>query len=581
MLKRAFLVSTLVALAASGSTAVSLAAGRHGGGFGFGAAPEAIIPASADLYVGLNLEGAQGAALSQLWAAYQTHPGTAAALAHLQTALGRTSLLPASRLLSSFGARVGIAIWTPGATGPAAQPGATGPAAQLRAGPTARLRAGPAAQPRVALVAPLRVSTFLSGTGPLAGLASFSPIASYLGTTVYRVTFRDGGTAYGEIVAGDGVLTTDLDTAERVVDAATFHLPALATSAGFVTATAQLPQPRALTFYVTPHFFRRVAARGANGALPGQAPMVPGALQQPYAGAVVAAPDGLSIVSSVQHVSPGLLHLSPNAGASVVGSNALLYASVDDLAAMLASPGVLPANALTRLQVQSGIAVQRDILPLIRHEVVVDVNDEVSDVLLVAREASAGSSQTVPALPGSIELATWVDEPGAAEQSVARLVAAISRLVRQQGLGASAGPPVIKMTLPDGSTAYGIRALPGVSYTVRGHWLLLSTSLRADLSAARVPLAADAGYQAALARLAGAGPLVSVEYTNVTRLLTVVDAWLAFVKSRPSTGIAPGTFSTWRQQIKPLIAPLHSIVAVARRVGASGEQGRTFITIKP
>src|SRR5205085_1683440 len=158
-----------------------------------------------------------------------------------------------------------------------------GPAAQLRAGPTARLRAGPAAQPRVALVAPLRVSTFLSGTGPLAGLASFSPIASYLGTTVYRVTFRDGGTAYGEIVAG----------------------------------------------------------------------------------AVVAAPDGLSIVSSVQHVSPGLLHLSPNAGASVVGSNALLYASVDDLAAMLASPGVLPANALTRLQVQSGIAVQRDILPLI------------------------------------------------------------------------------------------------------------------------------------------------------------------------------------------------------------------------
>ena len=75
--------------------------------------------------------------------------------------------------------------------------------------------------------------------------------------------------------------------------------------------------------------------------------------------------------------------------------------------------------------------------------------------------------------------------------------------------------------------------------------------------------------------------MVSVEYTNVTRLLTVVDAWLAFVKSRPSTGIAPGTFSTWRQQIEPLIAPLRSIVAVARQVGASGEQGQTFMTIKP
>jgi hypothetical protein len=574
MLKRAFLVSTLVALAVSGSTAVSLAAGWHGGGFGFGAAPESLIPASADLYVGLTLGGAQGAALSQLWAAYQTHPGTAAALAHLQTALGRTSLLRASRQLSSFGTRAGIAIWTPATTGPGAQPRVTGPTVQPSA-------AGPAAQPRVALVTQLRVSTFLSGTGPLAGLASFSPIARYLGTTVYRVTFKDGGTAYAEIVAGDGVLTTDLDTAQRVVDAATFHMPALATSAGFVTATAQLPQPRALTFYVTPHFFRRLAARGANGALPGQAPMVPGALRQPYAAAVVAAPGGLSIVSSVQHMPPGLLHLTPNAGASVVGSNALLYASVDDLAAMLASPGVLPANALTRLQVQSGIAVQRDILPLIRHEVVVDVNDEVSDVLLAAHVASAGSSQTVPTLRGSIELATWVNEPGAAVQSVARLVAAISRLARQQGQGAPAGPPVIKMTLPDGSPAYGIRTLPGVSYTVRGHWLLFSTSLRADLSAARVPLAADPSYQAALARVAGAGPLVSVEYINVTRLLAVVDAWLAFVKSRPSMGLAPGTFSTWRQQIEPLIAPLHSIVAVGRRVGAGGEQGQTFITIRP
>jgi hypothetical protein len=177
-------------------------------------------------------------------------------------------------------------------------------------------------------------------------------------------------------------------------------------------------------------------------------------------------------------------------------------------------------------------------------------------------------------------LVTWVDEPRAAEHSVARLVVAISRLARQQGQGAPVGPPVIKMRLPDGSTAYGIRALPGVSYTVRGHWLLLSTSLRADLSAARVPLAADPAYRAALARVAGPGPLVSVEYINDTRLLAVVDAWLAFVKSRPSTGLAPGTFSTWRQQIEPLIAPLHSIVAVARRVGASGEQGQTFITIK-
>src|SRR5205823_6381729 len=151
--------------------------------------------------------------------------------------IGETSLRRVNRVLSALGARAGVAIWAPAAN-------------------------DPDAQPRVAIVAQLRAATFLSGTGPLADFASFAPIASYRGTTVYRVMFRGGGTAYGEILAGDGVLTTDLGTAERVVDAATFHRPALATSAGFVTATAQLPQPRMLTFYVTPHFLRRVPQAG-------------------------------------------------------------------------------------------------------------------------------------------------------------------------------------------------------------------------------------------------------------------------------------------------------------------------------
>jgi hypothetical protein len=35
-----------------------------------------------------------------------------------------------------------------------------------------------------------------------------------------RSSFKSGGTAYGEIVAGDGVLATDLGTAERARDRA-------------------------------------------------------------------------------------------------------------------------------------------------------------------------------------------------------------------------------------------------------------------------------------------------------------------------------------------------------------------------
>lgn len=553
MIKRSFLVSILVAFVVAGSAALSIGASWRGGIFG-ASAPESVIPASADLYLGVDHGGAQGAALSQLWAAYQSHPGTAAAVARLEGMMGARSLGQANSLLSSFGDRLGLALWEP---------------------------ANVHAQPQIAIVAQIRVTSFLSPGGPLTGLASLVPATTYQGTVVYRVLMKDGSSAYGAVVGGDGVLTTDLPTVERVIDTATYHAPSLASDPSFVATMATLPADRALTFYITPHFLAQ-AQRAARST--GASVMTPAgslnAFQHPYGVAVVAAPDGLSIVSSPLTVPAGSINTTPNAGASVVGSNAVLYLSIGNLAATLFNSGLLPANTLSKLQAQTGIMVQRDVVPLISHEVVVDVNDEASPLLdAAAAGASGGSaSQSVPTLPGSIELATWVDSPDAALASMRRLAGVLLHALQSKS-ATIAPPPLSSTSLPDGSTAYNITALPTVSFTFRGHWMLLSTNLSADVQAAKVPLSADPDYQAALVHVAGPGPLVSVQYLNVSRLLAVVDAWLAFTQAH-SKQVSASDVATWHQ-FEPLVAPLRNIMSVTHQVGPTSEQGQAFITIKP
>lgn len=555
MVKRSILSSVLVALIVASSTVLAMGASVRGGVFG-AAPPQAIIPASADLYMDINRGGTQGAALSQLWAAYQSHPGTSAAIARLGAMLGAGTMAQANSLLSSLGDRLGLAVWLP--------PSLT----------------NSKAQPRVALVAQVKLSSFLGGKGLLTGMDTLVPALTYQGTTVYRLVAKDGSmTGYASVVSGDGVLATDLKTVESVIDAATFHAPSLANSPDFMTATAALPVDRLLTAYISPHFFT-VALKSARTSMVSGAAVA--ALRHPYALAVVAAPDGFSMVTSVQTVPAGTINTTPNAGAGVVGGNAILYASVSGIASMILNSGVLPPNTLSQLQMQTGIMIQRDVLPLISHEVVIDVNDETSPLLVAAAASTAGGAgQSVPTLPGSIELASWVESPLAARHAMAHLASALERLIAQQNKQGQSGtlpPPLKATTLPDGSIAYDITALPTVSFTFRGHWMILSTNLNADIQNAQAPLSADPAYQAALAHVAGAGPLVTVEYLNASRLLKLVDAWLGFAQAHGAVKAAD--LATWHQ-VEPLIAPLRNIISVTRQVGANGEQGRVFITIKP
>src|SRR5690242_7912295 len=108
----ALVVSACIAL-------VCMGASVRGGALGTGN-PAVVISASADIYMEIDRGGTQGSALTALWQAYQSHPGTAAALAPLRSALGMGSTLPANTLLTSWGDRAAIALWMP--ADPKAQP---------------------------------------------------------------------------------------------------------------------------------------------------------------------------------------------------------------------------------------------------------------------------------------------------------------------------------------------------------------------------------------------------------------------------------------------------------------------------
>lgn len=578
MFKRILLALCLVAVTLGSVAGRGQAAGLRGG-TQLGAAPQNLIPASADLYLAVNSGNGQIKALQHLAAVYRAHPGTAAALRRLLAgatgAGGGVPLTPGSTrsMLSEFGGHAALALWLPAV-------------------------ATSKATPRVALVAQLKQSALsqLSSLSMMSkGLGSLTPATVYRGVPIFMATSTQTSTpgtkstAYVSLVSSDVAIATDLATMEQVVDAATFHAPSLASSAGFLNAVAALPAEPALMVYITPRFVKiaQQAAQSASKTLPpsAQLPMTPMTLHQPFAVAVSAAADGLSIVTSALPGMPATV--TPNAGAGVVGSNAVLYASLNDVAAMLMASGAVPAKALAQVEVQTGIAIGRDVLPLLSHEVVIDVNDETSALVLAASQAGGTSSQAVPTLPGSIELAMWVDSPAVALQSMRRIAAALLRLQQKQGQGqAPSGPALVPTTLPDGSTAYNITALPTISFTIRGHWLIVSTNLRADISSAQVPLASDPGYQAALAHVSDTGSLLSVQYVNMSRLLKVADAWIAYAAAHPSTGSSSSgtsgstqlTVADWKQ-VEPLIAPVQSIISATRQV-AGGQQLAMFITIR-
>lgn len=638
MLTRKLVIPSLVALiVVTGTTAVSLAASLHGGMLG-SAAPENIVPATADLFVSIDRGDTQGPALAQVWNTYRNHPGAAAALAHLGANVNQVgqALHTLSTILAPFGDRAGLALWAP-ASGP------NGAYAPLTSN----------VQPSFAIIAQLKMPNLLGGQMPLSGLATLTPASTYRGIQIYTITFKHGtGSGYACVVSGDGVLTSDMKTVMKVIDTATYQAPALATDPSFATAVASLPAPRLLTVYVGPRFLTFAQRFSSLLSQPRRSvqfgPTVPASLMHATALAVVATPDGFGVTTSALPEPASALHIDPNAAAGVLASNAILYTSQDNLAATLAASGLLSGTTgkqLATFEQQTGVNVQRDLLSWMNGEYALNLNTSVSPVvgLLLAStrtgSVSAPTLLTPPAVPGSLELTWHVDDPAMVQQSLNRVFAALLHALNKSSTGAlSTTIRFNTTTLPDGTQVHLLSALPGVGYAFRGHWLILSTNVMNDASGLAA-LTTNQDYAAALARVAGTGPTLNVSYLDVSRLLAVVDKWIAFTSMPAKTGAgaaplaghaglgaAPLRYShislsaaqaaspllktavpllhhvismaisvdntmqhgilkqsaptlSWRQ-VEPLIAPLHSLVSVTRLVGTSDAQLQAFLTVR-
>jgi len=562
MFKLKLALSIVVAAMIIGaSTAVTMAANLRGGTLA-AMTPAAVLPASTDVYFEVNRFGQQGINLTTLADVYKAHPGAAAALGRLETALGPTAVGVFNTLLTAFSYHVAIAVFAPSAN----NGGVAG----------------------AAVVAQLKQSTLNTpGANPLNGLATFTPLgSSYMGLPLYRATLTGGaGSVYAAIVQGDGVLATDLPTLKRIIDSATGHTASLAMDQDFMNTTAQVPAQRAFTIYTS----RRLAQLLYQSLLPTMSSVTIGGmmgtatsmafgelkrlLDRPYAVGVVAQPNGFAVDTSYIPVSVSQLTTTPNNGASAVGNTAILYESLDNLAGLLTASGALTPQTVGQLNSQLGINFNRDVLSLFRGELVLDVNDETSPTLQRLLLVGGLGGVTPPNLPGSVEIATEVQDPAAAQQSINRLVSA---LLRSSG-SSLATSPFSRTTLSDGSVAYTVTGLPDVGYTFRGRFLIFSAALSQDIRALQVPLSSAADYANALTHVYGAGPLVSLQYVNLARLYSVVDRYLAFASASGGSSVR-STIAQF-QAYEPLLTPFQNAATATRQVGVAEEQSLNWVTI--
>ncbi len=552
------------------------------------AALDSILPANTDIYIAFNHSSDAQAALTGLWNTYNRHAGTAAAIARLQSAYGKEpgvnkSCVDAQRkatsLLNSIGDGIGMAVWLP--------------------------PDGSKADPQVALLAQLKIVNLLANGGgdQLRDIGSTSNDATYRGTQIYKVSARgvcgSGASAgYAALVSNDLVFAQTRATIERIVDASQARTATLAGDRDYRATLAALPSSRLLTVYVA----RRAAAlaeteinrlntSSSTSALTTQQQrqlraVLPNFVR-PYGMDIAVSADSVSLDTSavpIATVANAARYTTPNEGATVVGGNTILYASQANLAAALKPYlGLLPPGQLRQLEQQTGIDVQRDLLDWMNGEYIVDVNDSVSPLATDKNIApslisglTGGSSRTAstrtPAmpLPGAAEIAWHVDNPAGVQRSLDRIIAAANRQAGSSSFHLTA------TTLPDGTVLHTVPNVPGVGYALHGHWLIFSSNLAADAAPRATTLAGDVDYKAVMGRVFHPAALGGVEYLSVTRLLSLVDRWIAYTNSAN-----PGTIPTadWTR-VEPVVAPLHSVLAYLQLSGRQDATFRLVVTVK-
>jgi len=553
------------------------------------AALDSILPANTDIYVAFNHSSDEQTTLTKLWNTYNRHAGTAAAVTRLQSAYGKEpgvnkSCVDAQRkatsLLNSIGDEVGMAIWLP--------------------------PDGSKADPQVAVLAQLKIVNLLvnGGSNQLRDIGSTSNDATYRGTQIYKVSARGAcgsgaGAGYAALVSNDLVFAQTKAPIERIVDASQSRVATLTSNKDYGATLAALPSSRLLTVYVA----RRAAALaqkgidrldsngGASSLTTRQQRQLRAMLPnfaRPYGMDIAVGADSVSLDTSaipIATVADTARYATPNGGATVVGGNAILYASQANLAAALKPYfGLIPPGQLHQMEQQTGIDVQRDLLDWMNGEYIIDVNDSVSPLaadkniapslvsgLIGGGSRTASTRASAMPLPGAVEMAWHVDNPAGVQRSLDRILAVVNRQT-----GSSSSVRLTATTLPDGTVLHTSPSVPGVGYALRGHWLIFSSNLAADAAPRAATLAGDSDYKAVLGRVSGSAALGGVEYLNVTRLLSLVDRWIAY-----TNGVNPGTIPTadWTR-VEPVVAPLHSVLAYSQLSGKRDAMVHLVVTVK-
>lgn len=575
MSKLKLIAATSAALVLGGGAALSanVYVSATQAGLSFSPAPiTSILPATTAVYLDYNHSGGQQAALNHLVALYKAHPGTSTALAALQGMVGKgaspltksclNDLGKPNSLLSAIGADAGLAVLlnAKGSTGDAA------------------------------IVAQIKITTILANGGGVQfkDLGKTTPVASYKGTSIYRFSFSGkcgagSGTTSGyiSVFAGDLVYAGKLDTIHKMIDVSK-GAASLSGNGDYAKTVAQLPSSRLVTVYVAKNVTSLLQqALNKQLATPGLSSSARQTLQglpnvnRPYAFDVALLGNGMTIDTSA--IPGAMSETTPNAGATIAGSNSILYASSYNLARTLRTVlKLVPAKQIASFQGATGVNLDRDVFSWMSGEYFLNLNSATTPLVsafnssLAAGVSGGSTPKKLPAPPpGALELGWHVANAASTQASLDRIGKAVGKALTH-----SSAPFFSAAKGPGGTTLHLIASLPGIGYAFRGNWLIFSSNIQGD-AAPSGALTSAADYHAAIAHLGGAKP-TAVFFMSTRRLLSLIDTYVAYIHTVSPKTVSPGQW----QQVRALIAPFTSILSYAEKASATDATGHVLVTIQ-
>jgi len=400
--------------------------------------------------------------------------------------------------------------------------------------------------------------------GALAGVAG--------GLTGGAATIPSAGgatpSAYLGVLGNDAVVGTNLQAIKSAVDAYTGAAPSVDKTAAFAKTVGKLPSGRFMTTFVNVtsseesalSSLSSVAGSKVGSKLKGCGTPVaaaPGSFS--VAAALSAEPDGILFTTSPVYSSGSLATMTSfkgtsNAAASLFPGSTIGFASLGDLgtlasevvlalskSAALSSVDCAASDPFKAFTTATGLDLNNDVLSW--------MHGELSVALLPVGSPATYKDKGDPLAATSVVIALKIQSQSLAQAKLTKIIAALNLH------GAKADRvKVIVVPGPGGVSLHvASRAPGGLGYAFYKGYLLVSSSLGADLGVMQKGGAgATPALNAALSHF-GSGPYSGTFYLNLTNLRLLVEKFAT----------ASGTdMKSYNSTAKPLLEPFKSLSAV-------------------